>query len=169
MIKDVLQQGDSRLSNISTPIQISEFNTPQLRDLITDMYDTMKYIQGVGIAAIQIGIAKRIAIIEYDTTNTRYSHIGSWPFTVVINPEIEPLQQDMTLRDEGCLSVRTKRGVTARYTAIKYKFYNQFGELVTGETDLFFARVIQHELDHMNGILFIERVPDKNTIYTLNK
>ena len=164
MIQEILQHGDVRLNQLSQPVESSKFGTVELDNLIENMLDTLRHVDGVGISAIQIGVPKRIALIMYDTTNTRYAHIGNCPLTVVINPELEPVGSIMLDRDEGCLSVRTKRGTTSRYTKLKYKFFNQHGKLIEGEDDSFFVRVLQHEVDHMNGILFLDRVVDKSTI-----
>ncbi len=158
MIKPVLTIGDPRLGSSSEPIGIHEFNTPWLNSLIDDLVDTAKFKQGVGIAGVQIGVLKRIAIIEYDTTNTRYSNIGSCPLTVVINPEIEPVGNELSTLNEGCLSVPVARGDVTRYKKLKYRFYDQYGNLHTGTRDDFFVRVLQHELDHMNGIVFPMRI-----------
>lgn len=163
MIREVLIIGDERLLQISKPVTKNEFNTEALESLIVDMRDTMKAKGRVGIAAVQIGYHKRITLIEYENTNPRYAEIGSCPLTVIINPEVYAVGDSITEYNEGCLSVPDMRGMVSRPQKIHYKFYNQFGELIEGESDGFFARVLQHELDHMDGILFPDRVTDKST------
>jgi peptide deformylase len=158
MIKDVLITGDDRLLEISNDIFAHEFNTLELDSLISDMLDTMHHNNGVGIAAIQIGIPKRIALIEYDENNPRYADIGGCPLTVVINPKIEVIGTDTSEHAEGCLSVPNQRGVVIRPKHLRYSFYDATGKLITGVSDSFFTRVLQHEIDHMNGILFPTRL-----------
>jgi len=168
MLKDVIKMGDPKLSQRSLEIEEYEFNTPELNALIVDMTDTMRHLGGVGIAAVQIGVLKRIALIEYDNSNTRYANIGSQSLTVVINPELVMYGTELLERDEGCLSVPTVRGVTSRAKALRYKFFDQYGKLVEGISDDFFARVLQHETDHMNGILYPERIPNLKTLRLVN-
>lgn len=168
MIRDVLTIGDERLLQISKPLGQEEFNTPELDSIIHDMRDTMHHKGGVGIAAVQIGYHKRITIIEYDGNNPRYAEIGDCPLTVIINPEYEALDQEVVDFTEGCLSVPDMRGSVSRPKHILYKFYNQHGELIEGHNDGFFARVLQHEIDHMDGILFPTRITDESTIVQTN-
>lgn len=158
MIKEVLTLGDERLLQVSQPVTEDEFNTQQLNALIEDMYDTMRYNNGVGISAVQIGVHKRIALIEYDNTNPRYLSIGYCPLTVVINPEIEVVGNETTSYNEGCLSIPEVRGSILRPLHLRYKFYDQFGGAIVGDSNAFFVRVMQHEIDHMNGILFPTRM-----------
>ena len=166
MICEVLTIGDERLLKVSTEVQQSEFNTPELDVLIQDMYDTMLEQGGVGIAAIQIGCLKRILLIGYDgESNQRYtSEIGLCPLTVVINPQIEAVGNEQADFNEGCLSVPGKRGMVSRPKHIRYSYYDQTGNLTRGESNGFFARVIQHEIDHLDGILFPMRIKDQSTI-----
>ena len=164
MIREVLTIGDERLLQVSEPVRNHEFNTKELSSLIRDMEDTMDHKGGVGIAAVQIGYHKRITIIKYDGTNPRYAEIGDCPLTVIINPQIRALDTEQSTYNEGCLSVPYMRGMVSRPKRIHYQFYNQYGELISGEDDGFFVRVMQHEIDHMDGILFPFRVEDKNTL-----
>ena len=158
MIKDVLVIGDPRLLEISKPVEPSEFKSQALRELITDMIDTMRHKGGVGISAVQIGVHKRVALIGYDNDNPRYKDTGVCPLTVIINPILEFVDDEMSDYNEGCLSVPGERGNITRHKHVKYSFYNAEGELITGENDTFFVRVLQHEVDHLNGILFPMRV-----------
>ena len=168
MIREVLTIGNEELLKISDPVRDSEFNTTELFSLIKDMEDTMDYQGGVGIAAVQIGFHKRITIIKYDGTNPRYAEIGDCPLTVIINPQIRVLENEQSTYNEGCLSVPDMRGMVSRPKRIHYQFYNQYGELISGEDDGFFVRVMQHEIDHMDGILFPSRVENKSTLKTTN-
>ena len=168
MVREVLTIGDERLLQISQPVAKEEFGTKELNDLITDMYDTMQYKNGVGIAAIQIGYLKRVILIGYDGNNPRYKSIGDCPLTVIINPQIEVIGDKVCERDEGCLSVPGMRGTVSRAEHIRYKFYNQSGELIEGESDGFFARAMQHETDHLNGVLFPSRITDPSTFHKIS-
>jgi peptide deformylase len=154
MIKEVLKIGDPRLLEISKPVEPSEFKSQALNELITDMTDTMRHEGGVGISAVQIGVHKRIALIEYDNDNPRYEDTGRRPLTVIINPTLEFVDDEMSEYNEGCLSVPDERATITRPKRVKYSFYNADGQLTTGEDDTFFVRVLQHEVDHLNGILF---------------
>ena len=158
MIREVLIIGDERLVQVSQEVKPDEFNTHALAELITDMRDTMHEKGGVGIAAVQICYHKRVLLIEYDGNNPRYAEIGDCPLTVIINPQIENAGAETMEYNEGCLSVPDERGLVNRPKRIRYKYYNQLGELCQGEDDGFFARVLQHEVDHLDGILFPTRV-----------
>lgn len=163
MIRTILVDGDSRLLQVSKEIIPSEFNTKELDDLITDMIDTMHHADGVGIAAVQIGVHKRILLIEYDADHPRYKDLRDCPLTVVINPEIETVGDETCDYNEGCLSVPGMRGLVTRPKRIKYSFYDAKGNKIEGVGDDFFVRALQHEIDHLNGILFPTRVTDKST------
>ena len=167
MIKDVVVLPDERLFQVSSPILNHEFGTLELQNLINDLIDTKMYKNGVGIAAVQIGILKRVAVIGFTINNPRYKNIPNQEDFVIINPEITPLTKNLIEMDEGCLSVPTNRGTTSRFEEISYKYYNQFGDLINGTTGGFLARVFQHEVDHMNGIIFHSRVLDKLSIRSI--
>ncbi len=158
MIKEVLTVGNEMLLERSVEVAPEELNTPQLASLIEDMIDTMKYRNGVGIAAVQIGVPKRIAIIGYTSDNPCYVEIGSHPITVLINPSYEVVGEEAYELNEGCLSVPEKRGIVLRPKRLRYTYQDETGAVISGETDSFFARVLQHEVDHMNGVLFPMRI-----------
>jgi peptide deformylase len=164
MIKPVLTMGNPLLFNKSEPIAAAEFGTVELDNLIIDLYDTMCATGGVGIAAPQIGVNKRIFIIEYKDDNPRYDEIGNRDLTVVINPVVEFIGSEQTPFNEGCLSLPHLRGEVWRHKAIEYKYYDQYGNLHEGFDDGFFARVMQHELDHLDGILYVMRMRDIKTL-----
>lgn len=159
MIKEVLTKGNELLGQVSKEITLDEFGTPQLDALIKDMIDTKDSITGaVGIAAIQIGVLKRVAIIGYGDGNPRYKDTGNCPTTVIINPSFEVLGNEVFALNEGCLSVPGIRGDVVRPKRLRYKYQDVTGAVITGESDDFFARVLQHEVDHMDGILFPMRL-----------
>ncbi|MFN8770703.1 MAG: peptide deformylase [Neisseriaceae bacterium] len=160
MIRDVVQITDPLIFEKSKEIIPEEFNSSELQNLINDMVDTMRATNGVGISAIQIGVKKRIAVIEYGSDNPRYKDIGRCPLTIVINPEIKP-GDNLSALDEGCLSVIGKRDSVIRPKSIEYKYYDQMGRMIIDKDDGFFARVMQHEVDHMDGILFPMRVKER--------
>ncbi|MCC2624886.1 MAG: def2 [Burkholderiales bacterium] len=168
MIKEIVTVGNKILHQRSIEVAQEELNTPELNAIIQDMIDTKNSIvSAVGIAAVQIGVLKRIAIIGFGESNPRYADIGSCSQTVLINPSYEVVGEEVYELNEGCLSVPEKRGVVTRPKRLKYKYQDQTGAVISGETDNFFARVLQHEVDHMDGILFpmrIERMENNKTI-----
>ena len=156
-IQRVLRLGDPRLLQVAYPV--SEFNTPELDLLIGDMFDTMDAEDGAGLAAPQIGIALRVAIFGFDV-NPRYPDSSGIPKTVLINPEITPLQEEKEEDWEGCLSVPGMRGVVSRYTHIRYTGFDASGSVINVEAEGFHARVVQHECDHLDGIIYTQRLSD---------
>jgi peptide deformylase len=149
--------GDPRLLQISEPI--TEFSSPELLQLIADMQDTMAALNGAGIAAPQIGVLKRVVIFGFEF-NERYPDAEAVPFTVLCNPAIQPLS-DMTEDGwEGCLSVPGMRGVVPRFRDIRYTGFDQDGVRFEREVTGFHARVVQHECDHLDGILYPRRIRD---------
>jgi peptide deformylase len=157
MIREVLRMGDPRLLAVSEPV--SEFGTPELFGLLQDMQDTMTALSGAGIAAPQIGVLKRVVIFGFEH-NERYPDAEAVPFTVLINPVIEPLSDALEDGWEGCLSVPGMRGVVPRFRAIRYAGFDQDGVRFEREVSGFHARVVQHETDHLDGILYPMRVRD---------
>jgi len=159
MIKEVLTTGNELLGQVSKEVALDEFGTPQLDAVVKDMIDTKNSITGaVGIAAIQIGVLKRITVIGYGDGNLRYKDTGNFPTTVIINPSFEAVGDEVFELNEGCLSVPGTRGDVIRPRKLRYKYQDITGAIITGESDDFFARVLQHEVDHMNGILFPMRI-----------
>lgn len=149
--------GDARLLRIARPV--TDFGTPELRQLIADMYDTMLAEEGVGLAAPQIGVDLRVVIFGFDT-NPRYPDAPAVPHTVLINPLLEPLSNDMEDGWEGCLSVPGLRGWVPRHARLRYGGFDPEGKTIEREADGFHARVVQHECDHLDGILYPMRVRD---------
>jgi len=157
MIRDVLRMGDSRLLEVS--LKIETFGTSELLELIEDMRDTMVHLDGAGLAAPQIGILRRVVIFGI-RANPRYPDAEEVPETVLINPVIEPLGSELEEGWEGCLSVPGLRGRVPRFLRLRYRGADQFGAPIDRSVDGFHARVVQHECDHLDGILYPMRMPD---------
>ena len=156
-VKSVLKMGDPRLLEVSKPVD--PVNRASLAALLEDMWDTMKAENGAGLAAPQIGVMQRVVIFGYQT-NPRYPDAPPVPETVLINPEITPLGDEMEAGWEGCLSVPGMRGLVKRYQSITYRGYDPDGNLIEREASGFHARVVQHECDHLDGILYPFRIDD---------
>ena len=156
-IKAVLRMGEKSL--LERSIEVEEFATPELDQLITDMWDTMEEENGAGLAAPQIGVNIRVVIFGYEE-NPRYPEAPPIPQTILINPVIETLSDQMEQGWEGCLSVPGMRGVVPRYTEIRYSGFDPEGNPVDRIASGFHARVVQHECDHLDGILYPSRITD---------
>ena len=156
-IRQVLRMGHPAL--LQTALPVAEFNTPQLHSLIEDMFDTMDALEGAGLAAPQIGENQRIIIFGLEA-NPRYPDAETIPMTVLINPRIEVLSDAMEEGVEGCLSVPGLRGAVPRYTNIRYSGVDQTGAPIDRRVEGFHARVVQHEVDHLDGILYPRRIAD---------
>ncbi len=156
-VKKVLRIGNPLLKTRCR--SITEFDTSELHTLIQDMRDTMQAEQGAGLAAIQIGIPLRLVIFSVDA-NPRYPEAEPIPETVLINPVIEPVGTGMETDWEGCLSVPGLRGLVPRYQTIRYTGTDQYGQPIATTASGFHARVVQHEVDHLDGILYVERMQD---------
>lgn len=156
-IKKVLKIGNPILTQVSQPV--SKFNTPELDQLITDMRDTMLSLNGAGIAAPQIGVLQRVVIFGTQQ-NPRYPDQEPVPETVLINPVIEVLGDQTLGMWEGCLSVPGMRGFVQRPSSIRYRGFNQLGEPIDRSVDGFHATVVQHECDHLDGILYPMQISD---------
>lgn len=156
-IRRVLKMGDPLLFQVATPIMT--FDTPELHALIADMLDTMAALDGAGIAAPQIGVSQRVVIFGIEK-NPRYPDAEPVPTTVLINPVLEVLTPETEDGWEGCLSVPGMRGVVSRATQLRYSGVDQYGKPFTREVNGFHARVVQHECDHLDGILYPMRIKD---------
>ncbi|MFQ5935353.1 MAG: peptide deformylase [Acidiferrobacterales bacterium] len=156
-VKRVLKMGDPLLYQKAEPVQ--QFNTPELENLIGDMFDTMVSLNGAGLAAPQIGVSKRVVIFGFEA-NPRYPDAEPVPETVLINPVIEPIGDDSEEGWEGCLSVPGLRGLVTRHAKVRYGGYDQRGESLDRTVTGFHARVVQHECDHLDGVLFPMRLKD---------
>ena len=155
--REVLRMGDARL--LRRAEEIRAFDTAELHALLADMRDTMHAMNGVGLAAPQIGVNLRLVIFEV-AGNPRYPEAEAVPQTVLINPVITPLKKEMEEDWEGCLSVPGMRGMVHRYTNIRYQGYDEKGDRINRTVTDFHARVVQHECDHLDGILYPMRMRD---------
>ena len=153
--------GDPRL--IEPSQEISDVPSQALDQLIQDMLDTMKENNGAGLAAPQIGVLKKLVVFgmeDESVENERYPDTEYVPLTILINPEIEPIGEEFIESWEGCLSIPGLRGVVPRYSKIRYKGLDPQGNLIDREVEGFHAIVVQHECDHLDGILYPMRMPD---------
>ena len=157
MIREVLRMGDPRLLEKSEPVE--RFGTPELAGLLADMRDTMAYLNGAGLAAPQIGVGLRVVIFGVKS-NPRYPQVGEVPDTVLINPELTPLGAELEEDWEGCLSVPGMRGAVPRYRRLRYAGFDEQGRRFERTVDGFHARVVQHECDHLDGVLYPMRIRD---------
>jgi peptide deformylase len=157
MIREVLRMGDPRLLQRSQEVGV--FGTPELEALLQDMRDTMAHLNGAGLAAPQIGVGLRVVIFGVHA-NPRYPDVEEVPDTVLINPVLTPLGQEMEEGWEGCLSVPGMRGSVPRYKRLRYSGYDEKGQRFEREVSDFHARVVQHEVDHLDGILYPMRIRD---------
>ena len=157
MIREVLRMGDARLLEISRPVE--RFATPELAALLADMGDTMAHLNGAGLAAPQIGVGLRVVIFGVKS-NPRYPEVEEVPDTVLINPVLEPLGGEQEEDWEGCLSVPGMRGAVPRYRRLRYAGCDGQGRRFERTVEGFHARVVQHECDHLDGILYPMRIRD---------
>jgi len=156
-VREILKMGDPRLLRVAPPV--TAFDTPELHDLIQDLFDTMAAAQGAGLAAPQIGVDLQLVIFGFDH-NERYPEAPAVPRTVLINPVITPLGDALEDGWEGCLSVPGLRGVVPRHARIRYTGFDPQGRPIDREADGFHARVVQHECDHLIGRLYPTRMTD---------
>ena len=156
-VHKVLRMGDPRLREVSEPVL--HFDTPELHALIADMKDTMDAYDGAGLAAPQIGVLKRVMIFGIES-NPRYPDVEEVPMTTLINPSFEIVTDDSESGWEGCLSVPGMRGIVTRPAHIRYSGHDEFGMLVERDVQGFHARVFQHEYDHLDGILYPDKLAD---------
>ena len=161
-IKTVLRMGDPILLLKAVPVKA--FNTPELHALIEDLETTMLDMNGAGIAAPQIGVSLRVVIFGQkevsEFKNPRYPDADAVPFTVLINPVLTPINDEMEEGWEGCLSVPGMRGLVPRYLRLHYSGVDQFGNEIDRLVSGFHARVVQHECDHLDGVLYPMRIND---------
>jgi peptide deformylase len=160
MIRPVLKMGHPVLLEQAKPVE--QFGTKELDDLITDMHDTMISLDGAGLAAPQIGVGLQVVIFGFES-NDRYPDEEAVPYTILINPILTPLGEQMEEGWEGCLSVPGMRGMVPRYQYLRYQGYDQFGQPIDRTVEGFHARVVQHEVDHLLGILYPMRMRDLRT------
>jgi peptide deformylase len=156
-IREVLKMGDPRLLSVAEPV--GAFGTPELESLLVDMRDTMRHLNGAGLAAPQIGVGLRVVIFGFED-NPRYPDADPVPFTVLLNPVLTPQSEDTDEAWEGCLSVPGMRGLVPRYRHLRYTGVDPTGKPIVRTVSDFHARVVQHEVDHLDGILYPRRIRD---------
>ena len=156
-VREILKMGDPRLLRVAHPVR--EFDTPAMRTLIADMFETMHAANGAGLAAPQIGVDLALVIFGFGQ-NQRYPDAPPVPETVLINPQITPLGDETEDAWEGCLSVPGLRGKVPRFARIRYTGQDPVGHPIDREAEGFHARVVQHECDHLIGVLYPMRVRD---------
>ena len=154
-VRTVLKMGHPLLRQVAEPVR--EFGTRELADLVRDMDDTMRALDGAGLAAPQIGVPLRVVIFEV-RGNPRYPEAGEVPYTVLVNPELTPLGEETEDGWEGCLSVPGLRGLVPRHRRLRYRGHDLRGALIDRTVAGFHARVVQHEVDHLDGILYPMRL-----------
>ena len=156
-VRRVLKMGDPLLYRKAEPVK--GFNAPELDALVADMFDTMAALNGAGLAAPQIGVSQRVVIFSVES-NPRYPDVEHVPTTVLINPILTPIGDEMEEGWEGCLSVPGLRGLVTRHRSLRYTGFDQHGTPIDRTVSGFHARVVQHECDHLDGILYPMRIRD---------
>lgn len=166
---NIVRLGHPAIRGGAEPVTPEELARQEIRKLIDDMIDTMRDADGVGIAAPQVDVNKQIIVIEVESDNPRYPERGNVPLTVIINPEILNPSREKELGWEGCLSIPGLRGVVPRHRALEVKGLDREGKPVHYHAEGFFARVIQHEVDHLNGNVYLDAMPDMQTLTHLQE
>lgn len=161
----VREVGDPILNKKCDEVDIKNINE-EILDIIEDLKSTLKYGTGLGIAAPQIGINKKIIVVGAKKENIKYNDAEEIPITAMINPTWENLSKETDILYEGCMSVPTIRGKVERYKNIELTYYNENGEKIVKQLNGFFARLVQHECDHLDGIVFLEKVKGHNRFAT---
>ena len=156
-VREILKMGDARLLRVAPPV--AAFDTPELHALVADLVDTMEAAQGAGLAAPQIGVSLQVVIFGFEK-NQRYPDADEVPFTVLLNPQLTPLSDEIEDGWEGCLSVPGMRGMVPRFAHLRYQGVDQYGTAIDRTVSGFHARVVQHECDHLQGILYPMRIKD---------
>jgi peptide deformylase len=167
-ILKVARLGHPVLRKVTENVSQPELQSPALQKFIDDMIETMKEYDGVGLAADQVHESKQIAVLEV-ADNPRYPDKPRVPLTVLVNPTITPLSEDMEEDWEGCLSIPDLRGMVPRYKSVRVQALDRDGKAVDFVADEFHARVIQHEFDHLNGRVYLDRMRDFSTLTFLQE
>ena len=156
-IRPIFRLGHPVLRQIAAPV--TEFGSPALRELVHDMLDTMRANDGAGLAAVQIGALQRVVVFEV-SSNARYPDVEPVPLTVLVNPKVDVIGDEREAGWEGCLSVPGMRGLVPRYRRLRYRGFDELGQPIDRTVEGFHARVVQHECDHLDGILYPQRIED---------
>jgi peptide deformylase len=159
MIQPICRMGNPILRKLASEVKVSDIKSDKFSQLISDLQDSMEHYGGIGIAAPQIGVSQQVCVIELKGIN-RYGQEINLPFTVFVNPKIEVLDPEVKGYWEGCLSVPGLRGYVERPQLIRVTYLNEKAEQKVLEADGFLATVVQHELDHLFGTLYIDRIKD---------
>ena len=163
----IAQVGDPVLREPAPEVGPEELSSPEVQRLIDDLIETRRAAGGAGLAANQVSALARIAVVEVDdAARRRYPYKPPFPLTVIVNPVIEPLSGKKLLINEGCLSVPGLRGDVPRFTRIRVDYLDRHGERVSAEVEGLTAGTFQHEVDHLDGVLFLDRVEDPRTFST---
>jgi len=162
-ILKVARLGHPALRKVAAPIPAKEIRAPEIQRLIDDMIETMRECNGAGLAANQVHTLRQVCVIEV-TANPRYPDAPSIPLTVLINPIVTPLSAELEEGWEGCLSIPDMRGMVPRHTEVRLEAYDRTGAKLDVVAKEFFARVVQHETDHLNGIVYVDRMKDLSTL-----
>jgi peptide deformylase len=162
-ILKVARLGHPVLRQVAEPIDVEDIRSPETQRLVDDLIETMREYNGAGLAATQVHVPKQVCVIEVKD-NPRYPDAEAIPLTVLINPVVTPLTAEMEEGWEGCLSVPDMRGVVPRYTAVHLEAYDREGNRIDVVAKEFFARVLQHETDHLRGLVYLDRMKDLSTL-----
>jgi peptide deformylase len=162
-ILKVARLGHPVLRQVAEPIDVEDIRSPETQRLVDDLIETMREYNGAGLAATQVHVPKQVCVIEVKD-NPRYPDAEAIPLTVLINPVVTPLTAEMEEGWEGCLSVPDMRGVVPRYTAVHLEAYDREGNRIDVVAKEFFARVLQHESDHLRGLVYLDRMKDLSTL-----
>ena len=157
-VREILKMGDARLLRVAQPV--TQFDTDEIHRLVSDMFDTMRAVNGAGLAAPQIAVDLQLVIFGTDAPNPRYPDAPLVPRTVLLNPIVTPIGDEEEEGWEGCLSVPGLRGVVPRWSRVRYTGFDQYGDAIDRTVEGFHARVVQHECDHLAGKLYPMRVRD---------
>ena len=157
-VREILKMGDARLLRVAQPV--TQFDTDEIHLLVSDMFDTMRAVNGAGLAAPQIAVDLQLVIFGTDAPNPRYPDAPLVPRTVLLNPIVTPIGDEEEEGWEGCLSVPGLRGVVPRWSRVRYTGFDQYGDAIDRTVEGFHARVVQHECDHLAGKLYPMRVRD---------
>lgn len=167
-ILKVARLGHPVLRRVADPVSAEEITRPEMQRFIDDMVETMREYDGVGLAAPQVHVSRQIAVLEVES-HSRYPDMPRIPLMVIVNPVLTPAAEETAPDWEGCLSIPDLRGMTPRYTAVRLEAYGRKGERIELIAKDFFARVLQHETDHLNGKVYLDRMRDLTTLSHLHE
>lgn len=167
--RTVIRMGHPTLRKVAEKVDLAELNTPAFKELLTDLYDTMKVEGGIGIAAPQINVSKQVTLIELPKNSERYGNLEASPIFIIINPTITIIDKNLQGFWEGCLSVPGLRGFVERPKSVQVDYIDEFGEEKVYVAEGFLATVFQHELDHLFGKLYIDSITDTTKISYLEE